>query len=161
MRKGRGASLFLSSSLLFTVCSWRLGELFQVTTLICLCSATDNCITQLRLRWVKSPPVTSGFSSSSIQIRLCPHLLLVSSVISMGHGAERFMCFEELPVEVNVFGGMIRKVYADLMWVCRNERGTSYELLKRWGWLLFDLHTNSLKSQEKITSFLYCVWHNQ
>lgn len=118
---------------------------------------------QLRLRWAKSPPLTSGFSSSGIHIWLCLHLLWVSSVISKGRGGERFMCFEELPVEVNVFGGRRRKEYADLMWVWGKFAVRRYEPLKMWGWLLFDPQTKwqSEVKKEKKTSFLQCVWPNQ
>lgn len=108
MSRGRGAILFLSSSSLFTISSWRLRKLFCTTTVIPLRFATDNFIPQLRLRWVKSPPVTSASSSSTTRWRRL-HSLLVSSVISRGSGGERFMCFEELPLEVSVFGRMIRE----------------------------------------------------
>lgn len=142
-------SSFLSSSLLFTVSSWRLGKLFCTTTVIPRRFATDNFIPQLRLRWVKSPPVTSAFSGSSTQWRRL-HSLLGSSVISRGSGGERFMCFEELPFEVNVFGGMIREsmqIWCGCEWM---RRGAPYEPPKSRGRFLFALHTHSLKKKNVI-----------
>lgn len=150
----------LCSSAVF---SWRLWERFSTTTVISHCSATDSFITQLRFRWVESPPMTSSFSGFQRAEMTSPfHLLLVSSVISMGHDGERFISFGELPLEVNVFGAIIRKCMQ--IWCrCQGMRGRSYKLLKRWGRLLFDLHTNScitnsLSSEKHHIIPVLCLW---
>lgn len=109
MRRGRGATLFLSSSLLFTVSSWRLGKLFCTTTVIPLRSATDNFIPQTQAGMSKISSGDLCFQQIQHPKWRCLHLLLVASVISRARGGGRFMCFEELPLEVNVFGRMIRK----------------------------------------------------
>lgn len=81
--------LSFSARLFFTVFSWRLWERFQTTTVISLCSASDSFITQLRFRWVKSPPMTSDFSSSSMQkwhclfTYCCSHPLFPSDLYNL------------------------------------------------------------------------------
>lgn len=118
--------------------------------------------TQVQMRTISSGDLRFQ-QVQHAKMTLLFHLLLLSSVISMGQDGERFICFGELPLEVNVPpDAMIRKCMQIWCGCLRgNENLTLNTPLRRWGRLLFDLYTNSLSSPKNITLFLCCVGLNQ
>lgn len=150
-------------ALLFTVPVWRLGELFQTTTAIALCSAADNFIInsgwdeQNLLQW----PLVSAVLASIYDFvctccgshRLYPRAVVARDLCVLKNFMWRLMYLGE------------REEKSMQIW-CWCEGSWQEDVMKRErgedDCCLTPKQSDNVKSKKKTkTTFLNCVWPNQ